>query len=69
MSNDFIAEILKREANGEIKELKYIGLIILMREWCWGEFLEKLPKSFIRWTKKVLCDKWPDDFGPCFKNQ
>jgi len=66
MSHDFIAEILSREADGEMKYLKYIGLIVLVREWCWDEFLEKLPKSFINWAKKILCDKW-EEFEPHFK--
>lgn len=65
-SHDFIVEILKREAGENIKYLKYIGIIILMREWCWEDFLEKLPKSFIKWAQKILCDKWPKDFNSCF---
>jgi len=59
MSHAFIAEILKRETN-DINMLKWIGLILLMREWCWDDFKEKASGKALLWAKKILCGKWPE---------
>jgi len=59
MSHDFIAEILKRETEN-INMLKWIGLILLMREWCWDDFKEKASGRALLWAKNILCKKWPE---------
>jgi hypothetical protein len=66
MSRYFIAEILKRETN-DLYLLRWIGLILLKREWCWGDFLANCSKTFIKFAKKILCEKWPDQFNDKFK--
>jgi len=38
----------------------------MRNEWCWEDFLKKVPKSIISWAKNILCSKW-SEFEDCFK--
>jgi len=54
-SHDLIVELLKRAAGDDIDKLKLTGLILLMREWCWGKFL-KLDEPLAEWALGVLAE-------------
>ena len=64
-SHDFIAEILKRETSN-LNILRWIGLILLKREWCWNDFLANGSKTFLRFAKEILCKRWPEQFQDKF---
>jgi hypothetical protein len=68
-SHDFIAEILGREAKDNLNLLRWIGLILLKREWCWNDFFQNCPKTVINFAKKVLCEKWPEQFKDIFNGR
>jgi hypothetical protein len=56
----FISEILLREARNDVKKRSYAGLIRISTDWCWEDFLQGCPKTWITWAKSVLCAKWPE---------
>jgi hypothetical protein len=48
-----IAEILRREAGGEIEKLMIAGLVLIQRTWCWEQFLAIEHKEK-QWVLDVL---------------
>lgn len=72
----FISEILLREAKGDYRKRAFAGFIRINSALCWNNVYGwGIPKTMIEWSKKVLCEKWPEfermfylqDFETCWR--
>jgi hypothetical protein len=53
-SHDAISEILRAAASNDVKKRMIAGLVIVSRDWCWGDFSKKLDKEDFLWALGVL---------------
>ena len=55
-SHDLIAEILRQAACGDIDKIKIAGLVMIYRDYCWGDFID-LDDPLAGWALGEL-SKW-----------
>jgi hypothetical protein len=53
-SHDLIAELLRRAAGDDVEKRKVAGLILVSRDWCWGDFLLLRKEPLFSWALDVL---------------
>jgi uncharacterized protein YjbI with pentapeptide repeats len=53
-SHDLIAELLRRAAGDDVEKRKVAGLILVSRDWCWGDFLLLRKEPLFFWALDVL---------------
>ncbi len=61
-SHDLIAEILRQASGDDVEKLKIAGLVLILRDWCYRDFL-RLDDSLKDWVLDTLSKCVKDDDG------